>query len=51
VPNSSIAQQADVQEKEYLTSLAGLDRATIATIGAMTRSGDAFAVRAVRSAI
>jgi len=49
--NSSIAQQADVQEKEYLTSLAGLDRATIATIGAMTRSGDAFAVRAVRSAI
>jgi Ferritin-like len=49
--NHKLLHQASAQEKDYLKSLAGLDRETIAAIGAMMRSGDEFATRAVRSAI
>jgi hypothetical protein len=49
--NGNILPQADPQERDYLKSLAGLDRETIAAIGAMVRSGDGFATRTVRSAI
>jgi hypothetical protein len=49
--NHKLLHQASAQEKDYLKSLAGLDREAIAAIGAMMRSGDEFATRAVRSAI
>jgi Ferritin-like len=49
--NGNILPQADPQERDYLKSLAGLDRETIAAIGAMMRGGDGFATRTVRSAI
>jgi hypothetical protein len=49
--NHKIAPQSDRQEKDYLKSLAGLDRETIVAIGAMMRSGDDWATRGVRSAI
>jgi hypothetical protein len=49
--NHKIAARADGHEKDYLKSLAGLDRETIAAISAMMRSGDDWATRGVRSAI
>jgi hypothetical protein len=49
--NGTIVPEADAQERDYLKSLAGLDREAIAAIGAMMRSGDGFTMRTVRSAI
>lgn len=49
--NGTIASHADAQEKDYLKSLAGLDRETMTAIGAMMRSGDGLGLRTVRSAI
>jgi hypothetical protein len=50
--SDQIQQRADGQEKEYLKSLAVLDRETIAAIDAMLGTGTAgYAPRAVRGAI
>jgi hypothetical protein len=49
--NCKIVPHADAQERDYLKSLVGLDRETIAAIGAMMRSGDGVTMRTVRSAI
>ena len=46
-----IQKQADAEEKDYLKALEQIDRETIAAIGAMMKSGEDFAPRAVRSAI
>jgi hypothetical protein len=50
--NDQIRPRADATEKDYLKSLAVLDRETIAAIGAMMGTGNAgFAPRAMRGAI
>jgi hypothetical protein len=49
--NHTIQQHADAEEKDYLKALEQIDRETIAAIGAMMKSGEDFAPRAVRSAI